>query len=469
VLGLVLAVMTSACATRLSRSEIIAAHRRAAVGDSGAVGSASARAGGAVAPGSGSDSGTLPSGGTSGSSGGTGGTPTAVGTGSAGAPSASGGTGAGAAVAAKGKILLGSVGTISGIGGAAVKGGPAAVQAWVQMINAQGGINGYTFEVIVRDDGGDPARYQAAIKDLVENHKVFAFVSNMAPFTLDSAKAYLEQKGVPVIGGDNTQSAWNSSPMFFPQGATADTAVFGMPATVARLTKFKRFGGLTCQEAAGCTQADKRWFDDGWIQKAGLQPGYRGHISLAQPDFTAECLRAKSDKTEALAPIVDSASILRIARDCARQGYRPQYVSAQTAIENKLATNNDGSLEGLLAVQSVFPWTLRNSPATQEFGNAMARYDPGDDLTAGHSQGWTAAKLLEKGFRQATAAGQPADRARLLDALYSMKGETLDGLAPPLTFVRGKPAPRGDCWFVTIIAGHSWVSDGKPVCAQVPA
>ena len=46
----------------------------------------------------------------------------------------------------------------------------------------------------------NPQRYQAAVKDLVENKHVIAFVANFAPFTIQAGVKYLESKQVPVIG-----------------------------------------------------------------------------------------------------------------------------------------------------------------------------------------------------------------------------------------------------------------------------
>jgi hypothetical protein len=49
------------------------------------------------------------------------------------------------------------------------------------------------------------------------------------------------------------------------------------------------------------------------------------------------------------------------------------------------------------------------------------------------------------------AAATPTS-AELIKGLTSLKGETLDGMAPPLTFTAGQPHPI-DCWFTYSLKG----------------
>jgi branched-chain amino acid transport system substrate-binding protein len=249
--------------------------------------------------------------------------------------------------------------------------------------------------------------------------------------------------------------------MFFPEGTAAHASPFAMASTLAKQTNKKKFGAMTCREAQGCRDADHYWFDLHDIERAGLTPGYRGQVSIAQPDYTAECLQAKNNGSDLLGTIADAASIIRIARDCARQAYHPVFISGLAALENRMAS--DPNLDGMFGMLDVFPWTLQSGGAA-EFHAAMSKYAPGVELSGSASEGWASAKLFEKAFTAATAGGAPADREKLLTALYSMNGETLGGLTPPLTFVRGQPAPETKCWFYLQIQGGKWTSNGQVLC-----
>jgi branched-chain amino acid transport system substrate-binding protein len=86
--------------------------------------------------------------------------------------------------------------------------------------------------------------------------------------------------------------------------------------------------------------------------------------------------------------------------------------------------------------------------------------------TAGHSGGWTAAKLFEAGVRAGGTAG-PVTVASVLAGLYTFKNETLGGLTAPLTFTVGQTAPRVLCTSQVVIKEHKWhlIDDGKFHCS----
>jgi branched-chain amino acid transport system substrate-binding protein len=352
-------------------------------------------------------------------------------------------------------VVIGSVGTLSGPVGAAMQGGPLAVRVWAKALNDRGGLGGRPVQVVVADDGGDPFRYQAIIRELVEHKGVVAFVSNMAAFTLASGSAYLEQKRVPVIGGDLTSSMWNESPMFFPQAGGEHALVWGMVANGAAAGR-RRFGALSCRESEGCTHAEHYWFERGWVAEAGMEPAYRGRISIAQPDYTAECLTAQRAGVEVLAVVADGATARRVAVSCARQGYRPTFSIAGPAVDERLAGAGGANeaLEGTLGTVATFPYVLHDTPATEEFRRAMTRFGTGEPLSAAAAQGWVSAKLFER----VAAGAEPLTSERILEGLWSLAGETLGGLTAPRTFVREKKNPDVRCFFVMKLTGGRWTA-----------
>lgn len=80
-------------------------------------------------------------------------------------------------------------------------------------------------------------------------------------------------------------------------------------------------------------------------------------------------------------------------------------------------------------------------------------------------EAWVSGLLLAA----AVEAGNPGAKvssAEILKGLHSMKGQTLGGMAPPLTFKAGK-ANTTDCWFwMTTSNGKFTEKYGlKPACA----
>jgi branched-chain amino acid transport system substrate-binding protein len=363
-------------------------------------------------------------------------------------------------------IIIGSIGTLSGPAGDTIKRTYEGVQVWTAAVNAKGGIDGHPVKQIVTDDGGDPARYKAALRRLVETDKVVALVGNPDALTGYAGVDYIKEKGVAYIGGDGGGDWFYNTPFHFPQGpvgATLAEAEVRDAAAYGRTLGKKKFGTIACTEADICRVLDRVWNDK--AAQYGLEPVYRGRTSLVQPDFTAECLAAQREGVELLEVGLDTNSVGRLAASCARQGFKPIFgYPAGIAKDNQQA---DPNLEGARSTLPTFSWIQNDSPATQEYQDAMRRF--GKSLgpqTAGHSGGWTAAKLFEQGVRAGGTAG-PVTVASVLAGLYTFKNETLGGLTAPLTFTAGQTAPRVLCTSQVVIKGGKWrlINDGKFVCS----
>ena len=360
------------------------------------------------------------------------------------------GTPSAPAVPSDGKpIVIGSIGTNSGPAGAPIKTFAEGVSIWVKAINAKGGVNGHPVKHVIADDGGDPARTQALYQDLVENKGVVAFVANGDCFGGQTAVGYVNKKRVPVVGGIACGDWFYDSPMYFPyapEGVMNWSSMVGAMAERWLPKNLKKFGSMTCAEAVTCRAADKLWHDQGRAKEAGFEPAYRASISIAQPDYTAECLSAQRAGAQVIAIASDSASVHRIAAACARQNYHPMFAWPYSA---HLANDKDDpNLEGGMTAPGWFPEVKSDTPATAEFAEAFKKFSGGAPA-GGHSGGWAAAKMLEKA---ASRSADPATSAGLLEGMWtSFTGETLGGLTMPLTFVREKPSPKVNCWTALVV------------------
>src|SRR5581483_3796101 len=313
--------------------------------------------------------------------------------------------------------------------------------------------------VIFGDDGGDPARHRSLLQDFVENRKVIAFVGNPAPLTGTAGRAYLEEKRVPVIGGDLASAAWHESPVFFPQGTTLPEMLVATIATGAKFTTKKKLGIATCAEAQACRDAYDRWPEV--ARRFGLDLVYRAQVSLAQPDFTAECLGARNAGVELFATVVDVTGVSRFSTSCGRQGFKPTYLFIQTVVDDR--EKDDPNLQGAYGAVATFPWPADDSPAVAEYHTTMRRFAPNVTPAASSTQLWAAAKIFE---RAASALAEPPERARLLDILYGLQNETFGNLTQPITYNRNAAASRVPCWFVQTISNGAWVAPqgSRPVC-----
>jgi branched-chain amino acid transport system substrate-binding protein len=341
-----------------------------------------------------------------------------------------------------GPIVIGSVGNYSGPAGSAQAGIPQAVQVWAASVNAKGGLFGRPVKVIVQDDGGDPARYAAAVRDLVENRGVIAFVGQGAVLSVRGGLPYLAQKGIPVIGDDCAATDWyQPSTNNFPQCADGPGQSSSYISLGVRLTGKTRIGEVWCGESPACT-TQAPYYDDTTaigqrtMHGTGARTVYKAQVSIAQIDFTANCQAAQAAKVDLMFVLADPGTLVRFVRSCDRQGFKPQYVVL--SISGLADTVTLPGLSRVVLGVPTFPFAGASTPAIDEFRRAMAAYS---NVTPGpaQSEGWVAAKLFELAATRAAQASGKLTPATLLAALRTVKGETLGGLTVALDFTSTTP------------------------------
>jgi len=357
---------------------------------------------------------------------------------------------ASAAVPTKAPVTVGNVGDYSGIVGSVLKDGGPMSQVVAHSINDTGGLNGHPVRVVVGDAAGDPSRALSIVRDMVENKGVTVFMANFWVLSAGGARAYLEDKKIPVVGGDVASAVWFKSPMFFPMGASFDTLSVGSLKAMADLGH-KKIALAYCAEVEAC-----HVYHDAANARAatvGATIVYNAQVSLAQPDYTAECLQAQRSGADALMLGVDSTALSRFVRSCKQQGFSPPLVTASLSMIN--STAKDPNLEGILAPVATFPFAANDSPATREYKAALARYAPTLEESGTTSAAWVSGALL----REASKAlpDQPTS-ADFLKGLWQIKNDTLGGLTGPLTFREGQPAPDFTCYFLQSISGGKFTA-----------
>ena len=464
-LAMVLVVAT-ACGSHLSRNELAKANGalqlRAAGARGGVLGSS----------GDGSDQAAadqLGAGGASGSSGSGGGSASAGGggAGKAGSSAAGGGArpgGAAASTGTKGEIVLGSIGTSSGVLGAVSGPAPPAIKAWASWTNAHGGLAGHPVRVILADAGGDPGKAQSIVRQFVEQDHVAAIFYDYMFTEKQAVLPYLEQKQVPLIGTIGGDTSGDHSPIDFnpllgPDQGDAWSFILGTH-TIA--PDKKKLASFYCREANTCSVQEQSFKK--LLPWEGMQLVYEAQVSLAQPDYTSEVLQAKNAGADVILTLVDSQSVIRIAQAAHRQGWNVQLAGTYNLAQD-LILQGSKDLEGLILTQRTA--SFQTSAKTQDYRDAMAQYQPGaatGDLGEGV---FVVGRMLAKIAPQLPDKPGPAD---MLNALYSLHGEKLDGLLPGITFNRGEHVNVNLCMVPTVLRNGAFVAHDAAesfVCAPV--
>ena len=352
-------------------------------------------------------------------------------------------------------LTLASVGTYSGPAGVVTVPVLQGAQLWVKSINQRGGLNGHAVRLVVFDDGGDTARHRAQVQEAIERRQAVAFLADGEGLTGAGSVDYITSKRVPVIGSDSGGQWFHESPMYFPQvphGASATDQSLYSAASVSIPVGKTKLGTIVCVEVQACKDADRRWSEA--AEPLGFDYVFRTQASIAQPDFTASCLSAKNAGVEVFLLLMDANSTARIATSCGRQGFHPMYFQGGPGAWDKQA--KDPNLDELWSSTPTFPWFQSGTAATDEFQRALRDYGSNLEPNGALTLGWVAGKVLE---RAGADLPEPGTSEGILDGLWTIKGDRLDGLAAsPLTFIRDRVTAAQICWFNIKVLDGAWSS-----------
>src|SRR5260370_2548271 len=124
----------------------------------------------------------------------------------------------------------------------------------------------------------------------------------------------------------------------------------------AKAKKVKKYGLIACTEAQTGTDPARLNGNADNVRAAGMELVYKSRASLAQPDFTAECIGARNAGVEILQIALDGNSVARVAASCARQNYKPLFTVFRAIAFDKMKDNPD--LDGLTRNAHTFPYVI---------------------------------------------------------------------------------------------------------------
>jgi branched-chain amino acid transport system substrate-binding protein len=359
---------------------------------------------------------------------------------------------------AKAPLVIGLVGSFSGIAGPPSRPVADAWVAWSKAVNAKGGINGHPVRLLIGDDGTNASRTVSLAREFVESKGAIA-LSFHGPDPSGFA-AYALSKRVPVVGTTIGAPVWNENPMLFPTTGGIGAASWGQ-VKAAKDAGASKMAVVFCAESPVCKAGADRVAAE--AKAVGVEITNRTQISLGAPDYTAECLQIRNSGAQAVSLATENGSALRLAASCGRQGFHPIYTTS--AADDRMAKSKD--FEGAIAVNQASSWFFRGgNPAIDEYVAALQKYVPKrlDDGNSLQASAWSSAKLFEAA---AARAGDEPTSQDILDGLYALRGETLGGLAPgglARTFNRGQPTPDTFCVFVGRVKGGRWTGSLTPIC-----
>jgi len=363
-------------------------------------------------------------------------------------------------------IKVGVVCSCSGPFGADILPAENVYKAWVSSVNASGGLQGHQVQLITEDDAATPGTSASDAQTLISDH-VDAIVD--LSIVDETWASTVQQANIPVVGSNETETPFTTNPDFYSEGQTNDSVIVANILT-AKAAGAKNLGTYYCAEAPSCQEGVAPLKAAG--AKYGVPVVYNGEVAATAPNYTAQCLAAQQAHASAIFIGDASFVIARIGKDCATQNYYPTYVTEGEGFANVLLTA-PGISKNLWSEYSTIPFWDTSVPAVQAMNTAVDKYYPGirsnnETWSEEAAESWAAGLLLRDAVKAGglTPSATPS-ASEIVTGLNSLKNDTLDGMAPPLSFTAGQPHTI-DCWFTAKLVNGtpSMVNNGQVTCSN---
>ncbi len=362
------------------------------------------------------------------------------------AKSSSGSLSSGTSAARGTPIVIGNLGSYSGVEGSSIGAAKPAIKAWAASVNASGGIDGHPIDLIIKEDGDSPSAGLADAKALLQDH-VVAMVGDWSD--TDTAWAPLfEQAGVPIIGGGPSAPDLKSDPLFFPAQTSVAYAEYGA-LDAAKLGGATKIAVPYCAEVAQCALGVT--LGKQVAPELGMQLVYAGAFSSSSPDLTPQCLAARNSGATGVEPSATADEDLHFAEACYEQGWKPIYEVSDTSVSDQWL--GVPAFNKLYSEQGDAPWFDTSTPALKAFHADISKYAPGTAFDPATIESWATGELFQAAV--AASGSSTVTTASILAGLYNLHNDTLGGVAPPLSFTRGQDAAV-KCFFIVGIHDGNW-------------
>ena len=385
--------------------------------------------------------------------------------------------GGGPAVAAGGKITIGGFFDVTGPIDSSVE--RDTVRAYMQAVNASGGINGRQVEYVWCDSKYDASSAHSCAQQMIAQN-VLAVVGLTAPLGENNEIRTLTAAGIPVIGGLGTPAEY-SDPLSYP----VSTSFFRYGTAIADEAK-----ALGAKNPAVVVLGDVPWVHAveanllnrlvangvGFVdveEVSATQANYTATVFNMQhaaghgasgggPAPNKKCAATDRACPDYVIAALDPFSYHRLFDAMMAANWYPGVLGAGLDKFNVQQSYGRELAKAHSLVPFVSPYDNQGNATVRQYLGTVQRYYPGQfqalDIYTQHS--WTAAMVFHEAAKR---AGANLSRETLIQALNSIQGFQT-GWSVPLSYGAGAHDPN-HCFMYTSHEGGKWQTTSGWVCS----
>jgi branched-chain amino acid transport system substrate-binding protein len=359
-------------------------------------------------------------------------------------------------------ITIGFVTDLTGSASSGFLTSKLGIDAYLNALNAAGGVNGIKIKYILADTNSTPTGALTAVQKLVQQDNVFAIVENSSDFF--GAEPYALAQGIPVVGSGIDGPYWGSPKDTNIYDAAGPTNEDYEPAAEGQFMKSQ--GVTKCASLGYASSASSALSAEGFIKSceaAGLKGAYLNtQFPFGSTNIQPIALAMKAAGVDGLyLPTVPSTSFalivtlelmgVHLKASLLPTGYGGDILASKAAVQ----AGQGIDFEPIGAPAEA------DTAGTIQRALALAKVGVKTDPTFAEQEAWLTLSAFAAGLK---AAGTNPTRQSFMAAMNKITNFTAGGLlTPPVNF--RDYTPTNGCLYVVKLTGSKFVElPGMPMC-----
>jgi branched-chain amino acid transport system substrate-binding protein len=305
------------------------------------------------------------------------------------------------------------------------------VRSYFNLVNSQGGVNGYKFQLIDCDSKYDPSSAHQCAQKLI-SQGVLAIVGWLSLSGEQNEAGFLTSQGVPIIGGLGVPSEF-SSPLSYPTTPSLVTQGTGLGTHAGQIHLKKP--GVIFLNANFIAPVEQSFLNA--MKAQGITPADVETVDATKADYTDIVLKFQTSGAQSVAAFLDPFSYARLFQAMARQNFHVPILGG--GLDKASANRQYGSMDaGADSATPVLEYLDHQStPAIAQYLNAVHTYYPGQfqALDSYTTYQWLAAEVFVQAVK--SIGNAPLTQKSLVEALNGMKNFDDGGITQPISYSAG--------------------------------
>lgn len=346
------------------------------------------------------------------------------------APAGAAGASQGPGVTAS-TITVGSIATETGTLAADFYSMVPGVEAYFDMVNASGGINGRKLNLAYKlDDGGNPSEFNQLAHTLVNQDHAFAAVGVSTAFF---SPGYFSQSGIPTFGY-NVTGNWQGPPNLFAAGGSVQYYAPAGPQTAYLMQKLHKKSAAVLAYGIASSSAACKAAANG-LKKLGITVSYTDfNVPYGASSISSDVQRMGQAGSDFVLSCMDVTGNIALSRAIHQYGLGDKITQLWLDGVDQTSLNQyENLMDGVYFEVQHVPFTapIKYYPGLSTYLAAMNKYEPKYTYDEVAVQGWESAALFAQAVK---AAGNDLTWQNIINQVHKLTTFTANGLTTPVNW-----------------------------------